>query len=288
NDMRIFISADMEGATGIVHGDQLMPSGKTYVDGKKLLTGDINAAIEGALSEAPDAEFVICDGHGIMRNIFLEDLHERASLVIGPATFENKPLCQSQGIDESFDLAFFLGYHSRAGTPNGLLSHTWVGSTITNFRINGEIAGETAINGAVVGAFGVPVGLVVGASELGPEAEESLPGEFVFVATKQTLGFNAAICMTPKRTKKLISDGAAEAVRRFRAGRLQVKSPSIPVTMEVETHRREMADKTALVPDIERTGERSFATTADRADIAAARIWHAVVRAQDLQAEWLR
>lgn len=286
--MKIFISADMEGATGIVHGDQLMPKGLTYVDGKKLLTGDINAAIEGALSEAPDAEFVVCDGHGVMRNIFLEQLHERAALVIGPATFENKPLCQSQGVDDSFELAFFIGYHSKAGTPNGLLSHTWVGSTISNFRINGEIVGETAINGSVMGAFDIPVGLVVGASELEAEAKASLPGDFCFVATKQTLGFTAAICLTPKRTKKLIFDAAAEAVRRFRAGRLEAKKPTLPVTMEVETHRREMAEKTKLVPHIERTGDKTFATTADRADVAAARMWQAVVRAQDEEAFWLK
>ncbi len=210
--MRIFISADIEGCTGIVHRDQLMPEGKTYGAARKLMTGDINAAIVGALRVEPAAEFVVCDGHGVMRNILLEELHEAAQLVIGPATAENKPLCQSQGCDDSFDLAFFTGYHSMAGTPNGLLSHTWVGSTICNFRINGQVVGESAINAAVVGTWNIPVGLVVGAHELLAECEQTLPEGFVFVQTKQTYGTTAALCLTPARTKRLIEAGAEDAV----------------------------------------------------------------------------
>ncbi len=103
--MRIFISVDMEGATGVVHRDQLTPEGRTYSDARKLLTGDVNAAIEGALREAPDAVFRVADGHGVMRNIVLEELHDRAELVMGPATWENRPQCQVQGADDSFELA---------------------------------------------------------------------------------------------------------------------------------------------------------------------------------------
>ena len=97
--MRIFISVDMEGATGVVHRDQLTPEGRTYNDARKLLTGDVNAAIMGALRLAPDATFRVADGHGVMRNIVLEDLHERAELVMGPASWENRPICQVQGAE---------------------------------------------------------------------------------------------------------------------------------------------------------------------------------------------
>lgn len=286
--MKIFISADMEGATGIVHGDQLMPSGKTYERARKLLTNDINAAIEGALRLEPDAEFVVCDGHGVMRNILLEDLHENAQLVIGPATPENKPLCQSQGCDESFDLAFFTGYHSRAGTPNGLLSHTWVGSTITNFRINGDIVGETAINAAVVGHWDIPVGLVSGASELEPEARSTIPEGFVFAGTKTTYGRTAALCLPPAKTKKILNDAAEAAIKNFKDGKLKAHKPALPVTFEVEMHRREMADKAMRAEGVERVDERTISVTADNTFDAAVRTWTAVVRAQDEPAFWLK
>ena len=286
--MRIFISADIEGCTGIVHRDQLMPEGKTYVAARKLMTGDINAAIVGALRVDPAAEFVVCDGHGVMRNILLEELHEAAQLVIGPATVENKPLCQSQGCDDSFDLAFFTGYHSKAGTPNGLLSHTWVGSTICNFRMNGQVVGESALNAAVVGTWDIPVGLVVGASELAPECEQTLPGGHVFVQTKVTYGTTCALCLPPAKTKKLIEDGAEEAVKRHMGGKLRALKPQLPVRMEIEVYRREMADKACRVAGVERTGERTIAVTAPRVDQAAVLAWTAVVRAQDEDPAWLK
>ena len=286
--MRIFISADMEGVTGVVHRDQLMPEGKTYERARKMMTADVNAAITGALRVAPDSEFVVCDGHGVMRNLILEELHEAAQLVIGPAHPSNKPLCQSQGCDETFELAFFTGYHSRAGTPNGLLSHTWVGSAITNIRINGEIVGETALNAAVVGHWDIPVGLVSGASELGPEAEASIPAGFVWVPTKTTYGFTAALCMPPAKTHKLLAEGAAEAVKRYKEGKLKPHKPKLPVTISVEFHRREMAAKAIETPGIERVDERTIAATADNTVDAATRAWKAVCRAQDEEPAWLK
>lgn len=286
--MKIFISADMEGVTGVVHRDQLVPEGKTYERARKLMTADINAAITGALRAAPDAQFIVCDGHGVMRNIILEELHEAAQLVIGPASPDNKPLCQSQGCDETCDVGFFTGYHSRSGTPGGLLSHTWVGSTVCNFRINGEIVGEAALNASVLGHWDIPVALVSGAHELEAEARATLPEGFVFVGTKQTYGYTAALCLPPARTKKLLEDGAAEAIARFKQGKLKPHKPKLPVTMEVETYRREMAEKAARAPGIERTGERSFATTANSTLEAATRMWTAVCRAQDEEPGWLK
>ncbi len=286
--MKIFISADMEGVTGVVHRDQLVPEGKTYERARKLMTADINAAITGALREAPDAQFIVCDGHGVMRNILLEDLHEAAQLVIGPASPENKPLCQSQGCDETCDVGLFTGYHSRSGTPGGLLSHTWVGSTVCNFRINGEIVGEAALNASVLGHWNIPVAMVSGAHELEAEARATLPEGFVFVSTKQTYGFTAALCLPPAKTKKLLEDGAGEAIRRFNQGKLKAHKPKLPVTMEVETYRREMTEKACRVPGMERTGERSFATTANSTLEAATRMWTAVCRAQDEEPGWLK
>lgn len=286
--MKIFISADMEGVTGVVHRDQLMPEGKTYERARKLMTADVNAVITGTLREEPAAEFVVCDGHGVMRNLILEDLHEAAQLVIGPASPANKPLCQSQGCDETCDVAFFTGYHTRAGTENGLLSHTWVGSAITNIRINGEIVGETALNAAVVGHWDIPVALVSGGHELEAEARATIPEGFVFVGTKQTYGFTAALCLPPAKTHKLLNEGAAEAMRRVKEGKLKAYKPKLPVTISVEFHRREMAAKAAEVAGIEREDERTIAAKADTTKQAAELAWKAVCRAQEEDPSWLK
>ncbi len=286
--MKVFIAVDMEGATGVVHPDQLMPEGKTYTQARLLLTNDVNAAIEGVLSVVPDATFVVGDGHGLMRNIVFENLHEAASLVIGPASFENKPLCQCQGIDNTFDLAMMVGYHSKAGTPNGLLAHTYVGSLITNLTLNGTIVGEISVNTAIFGSFGVPVGMITGNSCLEEEVL-SLSNSIEFVSTKDTYGFTAALCHSPKRTTKLIFDSAAKATKSYLDKKLSPIVTLAPVTIEIETYRREMTNRAVSVDGITQTGERSFSATNS---ISAAEcfktIWKAITTAMDQPAGWLQ
>lgn len=286
--MKIFISADMEGVTGVAHRDQLVPEGRTYERARHLMTADINAAITGALRVEPAAEFIVGDGHGVMRNILIEELHEAAQLLVGPCHPDNKPLCMVQGVERGCDVAFFTGYHSRAGTPGGLLAHTWSGAAVTNIRVNGEIVGETALNAAIIGHWDVPVALVSGANELEAEANATIPEGFVFVGLKQSYGFNAALCLPPKRTRKLLEEGAAEALRRFKAGKLKPHKPKLPCTISVEFHRREMAAKAAEVAGVVRTDERTIAATADSTMEAAGKAWKAVARAQDEEPAWLK
>lgn len=284
--MKLFIVADMEGATGIVHRDQLMAEGGApFVAGCKLLTGDVNAVIEGAVRQGV-GEVLISEGHAGMRNIVLEDLHPAARLIRGPATFANKPLCQVAGLDESFDLAFFVGFHSRAGTPGGLLSHTWAGAIVHEITLNGKVVGETAINAAICGSYGVAVGLVCGADDLAAEARADL-GEVEIGLTKKALGFNIAECWGPQATSQVLRDAAARAIRRHGEGAFApVRYPS-PVVAELETHRRELADKMALVPGLERVGERRLRVEAE-VRVAIQTLWHGVTAAFDEPAAWLR
>lgn len=286
--MKLFICADMEGATGIVHRDQLLPEGGApYVAGCKLLTGDIVAAIQGAVAEGV-TEVVISEGHAHMRNVNLEDLPAEARLVRGPAAWAQKPLCQIAGLDDSFSLAFFLGFHSRAGTPGGLLSHTWAGAIVHEITVNGRVFGETAINAAICGDFGVPVGLVSGAHELAEEAQADL-GDVEVAITKRSLGFNLAECWGPAATKLRIRDAAARAVGRAHMGRLRPFRVPGPVTAELETHRREMTDRMLLAAgDLERIGERRVRVVAPSAKDALAALWRGVTEAFHEPQGWLK
>jgi D-amino peptidase len=282
--MKIFIAVDMEGATGIVHRDQLGPDGRGYAAGQKLLTADVNAAIEGALRAAPQARFVVGDGHGIMRNVLLEDLHPAAELVIGSAQFANKPLCQCEGIDDTFDLGFCVGFHSKAGTPGGLLAHTFIGLIVCSMTLNGRVVGEAEVDAAIMGSFGVPVAMVTGNSDLEPEVREWHPA-CEFVSTKRTLGPTAAICKPPQATRTLIADAAERAVRA--SGSWSPYVVSAPVTFGVETYRRETTDKACEIPGVHRTGERSFQVTDTTAAAAFATMWRALTRSMDEPAAWL-
>jgi len=274
--VKIFISADIEGITGIVHRDQIFPGEPNYAQGCRLMTEDINAAIEGALELEPNAEFLVCDGHGTMRNILLETLNPAAQLVTGSAGRNNRLLCQSEGVDESHDMVFLSGYHSKAGTPNGLLCHTLLSLHVCNFSINGEIVGEAAINAAVCGSYGVPVALITGNSELESEAEATLPPGFTFCSTKTSIGFSAAICKTPVKSHADIRAAAKLAVTNFKQAKLSTLAYDGPVTMEVESYKREFADNACVVPGVEKTGERSFSVTHNSAAECFTLIWRAM------------
>src|SRR5262245_9032490 len=167
--MKVFVSVDMEGATGVVHNDQLLPGGFDYARGRKLLTGDVAAAVGAALSMDDVHHVLVCDGHGNMRNLLLEELPPNCEVVVGPAS--SKTLCQSEGLDASFGAMLLVGYHARAGAKDAVLPHTWIGSLIHEVRVNGRVFGETAINAAVAGEFGVPVVFVAGDEAVRREAK---------------------------------------------------------------------------------------------------------------------
>ena len=251
--MHVFISCDMEGATGIVHPDQLLNRGYDYARARTFLTGDVAAACEGALA-AGATRVVVCDGHGSMRNLLIEELPEAVEVVIGPAS--SRMLCQCEGLDEDFDAVLFVGYHARNGTPGAVLPHTWVGSLVHEITVNGTVFGETALNAAIAGHFGVPVVMVAGDAAVVREAGEILP-EAEMVSTKQAVGRASAICRTPGWTRKAIRAAAEKALRRKRRPKpFVVKTP---VVVSIGFHDVRMADRAMKRPLLERAGPRSVA-----------------------------
>ena len=136
--MKVFISVDMEGATAMTDPEDVLPQGSDYQRGRVFMTGDANAAVLGAF-DAGATEVVVNDSHWIMRNLLIEQIDPRARVIKG----FHKPMCMMQGIDESVDAAVFIGYHSCAGTEQGVLAHTLLGKEVQNMLLNGEPTGET-------------------------------------------------------------------------------------------------------------------------------------------------
>jgi D-amino peptidase len=282
--MKIFIAVDMEGITGVVHGDQLMAEGRGYAAAQRLLMGDVYAALEGIRRVYPDAIVRLGDGHATMRNIILDDLPANVEVVVGPARPENKPLCQLEGLDASFNMMMQLGYHSKAGTPGGLLAHTYIGSLVSSWKLNGREVGEITMNTALATCFGVPMCFVSGNSDLAAEAAE-LPNTPEFVATKSVLGPTAAICMPPSKTRALIADGVERALRRT------WERPGVsdaPATIEVATHRREQAARGARVPGVELVGDNVMRVQAATVQDAYRTMWQACTVAMEEQPGWLQ
>jgi len=242
--MKLFISVDMEGITGIVHGEQLGPEGRDYNIGRRLYMNDLQAAIDGAFDSGVQ-EVLVNDAHGTMRNILIEEMDERVKIIAGPAS--SKKLVQTDGIDSTFDGAFFLGYHARAGNTDGLLSHTWV-PVIRELRVNGIIMGESSINAAILGSYGVPVLLVTGDDALTREVAECLPWAHT-VSVKKAIGRTAAICLPPKATRKLIKQAAVTSFENRKKAQPYIIEP--PFIFEADFINHLTAKRASIAKDLE-------------------------------------
>jgi D-amino peptidase len=154
--VQIYISADMEGITGLVDAADVQPGGADYERGRVMMTEDVNAAVRGALT-AGATRIVVNDAHGPMRNLLPDVLHPAAHLVRGRA----KPMGMLEGLDGSFDAALCVGYHARAGTL-GVLSHSFMGHEIEDMWLEGHAVGEIGLVHATAAAIGVRVVLLTG------------------------------------------------------------------------------------------------------------------------------
>ncbi|GED72648.1 D-aminopeptidase [Brevibacillus reuszeri] len=241
--MKVFISLDMEGISGLSEWEDVIPGRRHYEAGRRLLTQDVNAAIEGAL-EAGATQIVVNESHGPMTNIILEELHPQADVIRGFF----KPLCMMQGIDHSFDAAFFVGYHGKAGTGDAVLNHTLSGLAIHRLVLNGKEVGEAGLNAAVAGAFGVPVVLVTGDSQTAQEVEVDIPGVFT-VAVKTGITGLSSQSIHPVRAREMIRDQAK--VSLLQRSSVQPIAQRTENTIEVEFTKSQFATAVSWMPGIE-------------------------------------
>lgn len=268
--MKVYISCDMEGISGVVASKQTQMDGEEYKRAQKLMTGEVNAAIEGALAGGA-SEVLVNDSHGSMRNILIEELNPSAQLISGSP----KPLSMMQGIDGSFDAAFFIGYHAQAGTAYSVLDHTYSG-IVYQVSLNSRPVGETGLNAALAGDFGVPVVLVTGDKLLVEEAQ-ALLGTVEGVAVKESYGRSAAKCLVPGEARELIREAAQRALSK--GGNPYVVGPHITLTVDFTSSAH--LDMVELIPGSRRTGGRHIEYTHDDF-LTVYKVWRAMLKlAQD-------
>jgi len=266
--VKVYISCDMEGISGVVASKQTQMNGEEYKRAQKLMTGELNAAIEGALAGGA-TEILVNDSHGSMRNILIEDLNPSAQLISGSP----KPLSMMQGIDESFDAAFFIGYHAQAGTAYSVLDHTYSG-IVYQVSLNGRPVGETGLNAALAGYFGVPVVLVTGDKLLVEEAT-ALLGTVEGVAVKESYGRYAARCLVPDAVHDLIRQAAQSALAKAKEERKPfVVEP--PITLAVDFTSSAHLDMAELIPGSRRTSGRHIEYTHDDL-LTVFKVWRAML-----------
>lgn len=247
--MKILIAVDMEGITGVTTWDQVTPGHPEYARFRKLMTQDVNAAVRGAIDAGAD-DVIVADGHWDGSNILIEELDPRARLNSGSPS----PFSMMQGIDETVDGVFFVGYHARNGSPNAILDHTWSSKRVANVWINDLLTGEYGLNGAVAGHFGVPVIMASGDQTACAQIVEQL-GELETAVVKQASGRFAAECLSPQVTQDMIYMAASRAVQRLEDN--DVPDPFVvetPVRVTVEFFTSDMADRASRIPFTQRDG----------------------------------
>ena len=263
--MKILIATDMEGVTGVIHWDQVSPSHPEYARFRHLMSGDVNAAVRGALDAGAD-EIIVTDGHNDGKNILIEELDSRARLNSGSSA----PFNMVQGIDSGVDGVFFVGYHARIGTQNAILEHTWSDERVANLWINSQLFGEIGLNAAVCGHFGVPVLMISGDQSACAEAVELL-GDVETAIVKQATGRMTAELLPPQVSQSRIQQAAYEAISRLKDGTAPapLKLPA-PITMTLELVHSEMADRAARLPGAQRHERRLEYTAPDMPTLYAA------------------
>ena len=270
--MRVYISVDMEGIAGVSHAAPTRRGDSGYPAAVVLMDGETNAAITGAC-DGGATEVVVNDSHGSMYNLTPEGLDPRARLIQG-----RKPYSMVEGAQGTpgFDVALFVGYHTRAGHPRGTIAHTYTSDT-TLTTLQGRPTGEYGINALYLGALGVSVGLVTGDDALADEVAEWLPwAERVVV--KRGVSRGAADSVHPSVARELIAAGSRRAVERAARGEAQPLVLPSPISVGIEFHHAGQADFAAVIPGFVRVGDRSVrydaadGIEAYRAFVAAVRI----------------
>ena len=241
--MKIFISADIEGVSGVVHGEHTMRDGKEHDYARSLMTEEVNASILGAL-EAGAERIVVNDSHGTMRNIYHEKLHTKAELILGSP----KRLAMMEGISSDFDAALFIGYHTKMG-DNGILNHTFNGRVVRSIEVNGMELGEFGLNALVAGYFNVPVRFVSGCNLLAQEAEKCIP-DIHRAIVKQTVNRMTALNIHPVIARELIKEGTKKALLDFEHS--QPFTMEAPFTVKMEFLNTGLADAVEILPIMQR------------------------------------
>lgn len=206
--VKIYILTDLEGVAMISRFDQTRDAApESVARSKKLLTREVNAAVDGILDAFPEAEVIVWDGHG-SGGIDTLEFHPKAKLIA------RGPISPPGYLDGTFDALFFVGQHAMAGTENAPLCHTYSSKTIEHHKLNGRLVGEFGARAIMAGTFGVPTVFISGDDKAVAEARALVPNIYGAIV-KWGLGRELALHLSPRAAQELIRKTAAEAARNI-------------------------------------------------------------------------
>ncbi|MEV5963326.1 M55 family metallopeptidase [Kribbella sp. NPDC051952] len=245
--MKIYISADMEGVTGLVDAEDVQPPGRDYERGRVLMTEDVNAAVCGAYAAGATA-VMVNDAHGPMRNLLPDLLDPRATLIKG----RPKPMGMMEGLTPEYDAVLCVGFHARAGVL-GVLSHSFMGHEIEDIWLDDEATGEIGLFHAASTAYGVPVALLTGDDTACAEMKAWDP-TVATVAVKYAKDRFAAQLVPVAQAQSTIETTATESLRALPG--LTADAPATR-TLAVRWQSASVASHLTAIPGVTRRDDRT-------------------------------
>jgi len=252
--LNIYISADLEGTNGVVYPHQTVESGgEPYFAAVEQQHKELNCIIE-ALFESGADKITVNDAHGSMENLTLADLNSNVNLITG----KPKPVSMMVGLDSSYSCAIFTGYHAKANSKEGVLSHTF-SSIFKTVKINGEFIGETELNAAYAGLKNVPVILLTGDNIVCKDATNAIKN-ITTVCTKTAVSYSSAICKPNEQLFEEIKSAVKSAIEN--KANWTVFNINTPYTLEIDFEDRKHADIAEFTPGVKRlsASEISFSS----------------------------
>jgi D-amino peptidase len=258
--VRVHIIGDIEGVAGIVKWGQTGGDQPLYHEARKLYTEEINAAVRGAKA-AGAKEIVVMDCHGAggdytFNSLLPAELDSDCEFVV-----QNEWTEYTELLSSGCDAALFVGMHAKAGTPEGVLSHTVSGQGWRDLKFNGMSVGETGINAALCGHWGCPVLLVTGDRATCREATALLGSGLTTVEVKVGLGRFSARSKTPQRARELIEEGTTKALQNLEA--VEPYNPGKPCEIEITFTTPDRLVEYRNRRGVEQTGDMTLVSKAD-------------------------
>src|SRR5512143_1363684 len=152
--MKVFISVDMEGVSGLVRWADVITTGIDFGRNRRFMTLDANAAVDGAFAGGA-TEVVVEENHGVeeLCDLLLDEIDPRCTVVRGAG----RPTATTMaGLDASIDVVLLVGHHARAGSRPGIMAHTVSYDQFRAVRVFVNDTATTEIYTIRAGEVGVP------------------------------------------------------------------------------------------------------------------------------------
>src|SRR4051794_31174409 len=227
--MRVYISVDMEGVSGVTRWEDVVKAGQDYQRARSWMTADVNAAVAGARAGGA-TEFVVEENHGVeaLCNLVLDEIDPDVEVVRG---LPRGGATTMAALDGSFDAIFLVGHHAAAGDYPGICAHTISYGEYKVVRCNGQPISEGEIFATVAASHGVPTVLIAGDDVVCARMEKFVPG-IRTACVKRALSHTAGAIIPPVRARRIITKAAKRAVRRAKELALPEYEP--PYDFEIE------------------------------------------------------